>query len=251
LWIGDVSEITNSLGTANGGFAANDANALTDSSTQLNFQGTGDFNGDGRDDILWWDYWYSVSTWSGTASGGFTKNAPSPVTTNSVSWSPTGVGDINGDGRDDILWRNWDTGAFSDWLAIPGGGFAVNDVNAFHQISLDWQVAGIGDFNGDGRDDVLWRNINGALSNWLGTQTGGFVINDPNAFAMVPTDWYVAGVGDYNGDGRSDILWRNQNGAVSDWLGTPSGGWVINDAHAYAQVENNWHIGSNWDPWDY
>ena len=29
--------------------------------------------------------------------------------------------------------------------------------------------------------------------------------------------WHIAGVGDYNGDGKSDILWQNQNGAVDIW----------------------------------
>jgi hypothetical protein len=26
-------------------------------------------------------------------------------------------------------------------------------------VSLDWELAGIGDYNGDGRSDILWRNL--------------------------------------------------------------------------------------------
>jgi hypothetical protein len=51
------------------------------------------------------------------------------------------------------------------------------------------------------------------------------------------TAWKVAGVGDFNGDGRSDILWRNDDGTVAEWqmngatplsttiLGNPGTAW--------------------------
>jgi hypothetical protein len=29
-----------------------------------------------------------------------------------------------------------------------------------------WQIAGIGDFTGNGTDDILWRNSNGAVDTW-------------------------------------------------------------------------------------
>ena len=38
----------------------------------------------------------------------------------------------------------------------------------------DWQVAGTGDFNGDGRDDVLLRHANGWMTEWLGQSNGSF-----------------------------------------------------------------------------
>ena len=35
---------------------------------------------------------------------------------------------------------------------------------------------------------------------------------------MTPdASWSVAGIGDFNGDGNSDILWRNTNGTLADW----------------------------------
>ncbi|HEV2044765.1 MAG TPA: hypothetical protein VGR05_08815, partial [Sphingomicrobium sp.] len=52
------------------------------------------------------------------------------------------------------------------------------------------------DFNGDGRSDILWRNVDGQLSNWLGQANGGFTPNNTNAAAVVPTDWQVVGTGD-------------------------------------------------------
>jgi hypothetical protein len=54
-------------------------------------------------------------------------------------------------------------------------------------------VAEIGDYNGDGRDDILWRNDNGGFTNWLAQGNGSFVSNDANAFASITTAWHVQG----------------------------------------------------------
>ena len=47
-----------------------------------------------------------------------------------------------------------------DWLGKADGSFGSNP-NGNQTVSNAWQVAGIGDFNGDGRDDILWRNVTG------------------------------------------------------------------------------------------
>ena len=117
------------------------------------------------------------------------------------------------------MWRH-DNGELTEWLGTASGGFTDNGANAFSSVSTDWSVAGIGDFNGDNRDDILWRHDNGHLTDWLGTANGGFTDNGANAFSSVSTDWSVAGIGDFNGDSRDDILWRHDNGHLTEWLGT-------------------------------
>ncbi|MCA1654765.1 MAG: FG-GAP-like repeat-containing protein, partial [Sphingomonadales bacterium] len=205
-----------------------------------------DFNGDGRSDILWRNDGGQLSNWLGNASGGFASNDSNAFANVPTSWHIAGTGDFNGDHHVDVLWRN-DNGAFSDWLANGSGGFAGNDANAFTNVPVSWHVAGTGDFNGDGRADVLWRNDNGQLSDWLATASGGFTPNDANAGASVPVSWHVVGTGDFNGDGRADILWRNDNGQLSDWLATASGGFISNDANAGTSVPVNWHVAGTGD----
>jgi hypothetical protein len=240
LWRDDTGHLSNWLGSANGGFTNNDANAATWASTSWAVAGTGDFNGDGKSDILWRSSAGYLSDWLGTASGGFANNDVNAATWASTSWIVAGTGDFNGDGKDDILWRS-NTGHLSDWLGTASGGFANNDTNAATWAPTNWQIVGTGDFNGDGKDDILWRDGNGTVTNWLANGTGGFAAS--TAFStVVPTEWSVAGIGDFNGDGKDDIAWRDHAGHLSNWLGTASGALVNNDANAATWMSTDWHV---------
>ncbi|MEE8460086.1 MAG: VCBS repeat-containing protein, partial [Phycisphaerales bacterium] len=185
--------------------------------------GVGDFDGDNHGDILWWNaltgqvvIWLIEGTQlkAGGSVGGANPNA----------WEIVGVGDFDGLATTatptaDILWRNTLTGQTVIWLmdgvtqigqGSPGG------------VGTAWQVAGVGDFDGDGRADILWRNTSsGQLVIWFiqGTAlvaTGAAGGTDPNA-------WEIAGIGDFDGlastpSSTADILWRNTNGQVFIWL---------------------------------
>jgi hypothetical protein len=74
-------------------------------------------------------------------------------------------------------------------------------------------VSGVGGFNGDAHDDILFRHDGGATSIWLmngESIAGGWgtVTGNPG------NDWTIAGVGDFNADHKSDILWQDMNGAM-------------------------------------
>src|SRR5829696_1524808 len=241
IWRHDNGAFTNWLGQANGGFVGNDLNALRNLPTSWHVTGTGDFNGDGRDDVLWRNGNGALTNWLGQSNGGFVSNDLNALSNLPTSWQVAGTGDFNSDGRDDIVWRRTD-GAFTEWLGQDNGGFVSNDANAFRNLPSTWQVVGTGDFNGDNRDDVAWRRDDGAFTVWLGQANGGFVTNDANAWAAVPTSWQVAATGDYNGDGRDDIAWRNSNGTFTNWLGQANGGFISNDANAWTVLTTAWHV---------
>jgi hypothetical protein len=105
-----------------------------------------------------------------------------------------------------------------------------------------WQVDGVGDFNADGKDDLVWRRADGAFTTWLGQANGGFVSNDANAFTVLPTSWQVAATGDFNADGRDDIAWRRSDGAFTTWLAQGNGSFVSNDANAWTVLPNGWQV---------
>jgi len=241
LWRNDNGLVGDWLGTVNGGFTDNSGASLNAVPTSWHVVGTGDFNADGRDDILWRNDNGLVGDWLGTANGGFVDNSGASLNAVSTDWKVAGTGDFNGDGRADILWRN-DNGLLVDWLGTANGGFVDNSGASLNTVPMTWHVVGTGDFNGDGRDDILWRNDNGLLVNWLAVANGGFADNSGASLNGVPTNWHVAGTGDFNGDGRADIMWRNDNGLATDWLGTASGGFVGNDANFLTSVSTDWKI---------
>jgi hypothetical protein len=211
--------------------------------------GIGDFNGDGRDDILWRNDSGRVTDWLGQAgSGGFVSNFANADASAGLDWHVAGTGDFNGDGITDVLWRN-DNGDMTDWLGQANGNFASNFGNAYYQLAGSWHVAGIGDFNGDGHEDILLRNDSGRVTDWLGQAngTGGFSGNFANADANAGLDWHIVGTGDFNGDGLSDVLWRNDNGDVTDWLGQAGGGFASNFGNAFYQVDNSWRVAGTSD----
>jgi hypothetical protein len=140
-------------------------------------------------------------------------------------------GDFDGNGLDDVLWRNLATGANQVWKAANSATRQTVSTIA----DQNWTIAGTGDFNGDGKTDLLWRNAyTGVNSIWLSaSQT-----TQPIA-SVSDLNWVVAGVGDFNGDGKDDILWHHLvTGAGSVWRsGSPVGAQtLINVALAWEIV---------------
>jgi len=237
----DNGAIFDFLGTSNGGVVNNGDNIYTVVDAAYKVAGTGDFNGDGIDDILWRNDNGAIFNFIGKANGGVQNNGDNSWMGLSSSWTVSGVGDFNGDGKDDILFRDAN-GVIFNYLGTASGGFTGNTGNLYTDIGDEWTVAGTGDFNGDGRDDILFRNDNGAITNFLGTANGGMQSNGDNSYTAMSNVWHVEAIGDYNGDGRDDILWQHDNGTIIDWLGTASGGYTDNSANLFTQVALTWHI---------
>ncbi|GAB3381123.1 FG-GAP repeat domain-containing protein [Lysobacter fragariae] len=155
-------------------------------------------------------------------------------------WKAVGAGDFDGNGTSDVLYRNQRDGrnflhaeaAWADWSGV----YPVASVS-----NLAWTVAGIGDFDGDARSDVLWRNATtGQNAIWrsgnAATRLGIASVRD--------LDWKVATVGDFDGDGRSDILWRNtRTGANAIWK---SGNNLLRQVVANV-IDQRWQVTATGD----
>jgi len=56
----------------------------------------------------------------------------------------------------------------------------------------------------------------------------------------VTSDWHIAGTGDFDGNGHTDILWQNDNGTIGIWdNGQSASGHVVANAGV---VTSDWHI---------
>jgi len=172
--------------------------------------GIGDFDGDGKDDILWRNsvtgenYLYPMDGLSVKPTEGYLRNVAD------TSWQIVGVGDFDGDGKADILWRNSVSG--QNYL-YPMDGRSIKPSEGYLRTVADlaWQVKGVGDFDGDGKADVVWRN-SASGENYL-YPMDGTTIKPTEGYLRTVADlaWQIAAVGDYDGDGRSDLLWRNSS----------------------------------------
>ena len=80
--------------------------------------------------------------------------------TSDSSWRLAGIGDFNGDGRDDVLVRH-NSGRW--YYYAMNGRNPIGGTSGSARLTSDssWRLAGIGDLNGDGRDDVLVRHTSG------------------------------------------------------------------------------------------
>ena len=171
-----------------------------------------DFNKDSFSDILWQNTSGQAAVWelngSNVIGSALVGGNPGP------SWKEIGTGDFNGDGKSDILWQNasgqaavWEmNGTTVSAAALIGGNPGPS-----------WKEIGTGDFNGDGHSDILWQNASGQAAVWEMNGTNRVAGGSQPVGANPGPSWKEIGTGDFNGDGRSDILWQNANGQAAIW----------------------------------
>ena len=199
-----------------------------------NVAGLGDLGGDGKTDVV---LRHPDGQWLHAPLDGLTvapNIAVEPNLTKSTKWSVAGIADLNGDGRDDILLRHddgrWHYYPMNGSLSGPGRGSVTGVTN-----SLDWQLAGLGDLNGDGKDDILLRHVEGRWT--YHPMNGRNVTAGKGGVSLTPnTAWRMAGVGDLNGDGSDDALLRHEDGR---WTYYPLDGRTILAGHGTAGITRN------------
>ncbi|WP_082373897.1 FG-GAP-like repeat-containing protein [Nocardia sp. NRRL S-836] len=198
---------------------------------------TGDFNGDGKDDIATFtrgdaaDVYVALSTGSAFNGNGvkwhdhFAVGSETPL-----------VGDFNGDGKDDIAtFTRGDTGDVYVALST-GSGFSGDGVKWHDYFSIGNEVPLVGDFNGDGKDDIVTFTRGDTGDAYVALSTG-------SAFEGTSVKWHdhfgiggeVLGTGDFNGDGKDDVVTfaRGDSGDVyvslSDGTKFVQDGWLWHD----------------------
>jgi len=162
----------------------------------------GDFNRDGRQDLVTANYGAdTISFLPGNGDGTF--GTTSTQSTGSGPWS-IAVGDFNSDGKQDLVTGNRTTNSVSVMLGLGDGTFAGP---VQYGTGVDpWDVA-VGDFNGDGKQDLVTANFGGPIATVLlgnGNGTFGAAIH-----AWPGTGNTAVAVGDLNSDGKQDVAVAN------------------------------------------
>ncbi len=159
--------------------------------------------------------WTDLTTWNSTANFCIKALVQESEPT-IVSTVKPFHGDFNGDGTDDILWQNQDTGLVGAW--IINNGQYTRWASIGKASPTVWRITGTGDFNGDGTDDILWQNRStGQVVVW--TLRNGELSRSASIGTAKPTVWNIAGTGDFDGNGTEDILLQNRStGQVTAWI---------------------------------
>ena len=197
----------------------------------------GTANADGKfgQDILWRNTStdqisiYALSR-NGLEPGSGILSQINPVPQN---WKIVAYKDFNSDGIADIVWRSEATAEFAVWKMASDLSRA--DYKVYGGISADFKIIGTEDMGGDGRPDILWWNpVSGALSVYNIAIDGVTVVSNVGGYylqterpgqasiqTLLPSSngkWTPEAVQDFNGDGKADILWRdNQTNNVYYW----------------------------------
>lgn len=220
---------------------------------------TGDFNGDGKDDLV-----QHAGTMLALHLSDGSKLVPTWIATEEI---PTGgwrirardryyVADQNGDGRDDLFVFNgedWNKG-YLGVLRSTGDGF-VRTARYDGQMP-NWKFRYrdnfyAGDFDSDGREDLYvtnskdWgRSTSGSCGLQAAVSSSSAATTTPRPAGRWRTSMWHAG--DFNGDGRADLCVRNTLDWNSRWAGIlRSTGNALSPVKVWADSLAGWEMGEH------
>ncbi|MBP9818140.1 VCBS repeat-containing protein [Candidatus Shapirobacteria bacterium] len=159
------------------------------------------------------------------------------------------TGDVNGDGRADLVGFGQD-GVYVSLTNATGTGFSspIAKWTSAFDLSHGWSVKDFvrttGDVNGDGKDDLVGFGQDGVYVA-LSTGTGFGTISKWTSSFDLSHGWTVASftrtVGDVNGDGKDDLVGFGQDG-VYVALSTGTGFGTISKWTASFKPEDGWSV---------
>lgn len=165
-----------------------------------------DFNGDGKSDLLFVNSATNgVAVWQMDGA----KIAAGPqIGVMAQGFHIASTGDFNGDGKTDLLMVNDSTHDAAVWQ-MNGTQVASKTTIGTINAAGGWNFVETGDFNGDGKTDLLF--LNGQTHGVAIWQMNGSQITSSSQIAVMNAagGWHFADVGDFNGDGKSDLLFLN------------------------------------------
>jgi hypothetical protein len=221
-----------------------------------------DVNADGLTDLLWYDMSSgAVAVWLLNATQ-VTQSLVYGALDRNAGWVPIGTRDFNADNRADLLWRNVNSGELRIWILSGGAVSQAVSLGAVDPAS-GWAPIAVEDFNGDHHGDLIWYNaFSGVIATWV-LQNGLLVQSLVTGVNLPNSGWVPASTADFNGDGRTDVLWYNTfSGGLEIWhmngaqvaqasslgLVAPSSGWVpfaTEDFNADSRADILWSNSSD------
>lgn len=220
------------------GSPANNSNMPTSTSiyhsNESDWIWSGDYNGDGLQDLLYMDTdkdWYLIK---GKNKGGKSISNPKLVYSTDISIEKSDddtnwawPADMNGDGKTNLFFRKTD-GSYV-YFSLNGGNMEEVSWGTPNPAPNDGNRIWIMDVNGDGISDLTWirKSSDQDYVNWALTNSSGYLSDSAGRTQTRGDIYYTNGdwvwPGDYNGDGNQDLLMYIKDGSVNSWFLTLGG----------------------------
>lgn len=240
-------------------FGATHTSTIPMTPNNADLQAIGDFDGDSKPDLVWRNPQTGVNTvWNlrGTQINGIGTLEPRA----GAEWVIGAAADLDGDDEHDLVWHNKDTGENEIWFQNGTGHTGTWELPP--SADGNWGLHGAGDFNGDTKADLFFHNrATGENSIWImndarvaTTAAAGARATaastpmkrfraTPMAVEPLPDpNWVPAQIVDLDGDGKPDIVWRNNTtGENMVWL--MNGVTHTSTATVETRPDTTWQIG--------
>lgn len=219
------------IGTNSSGNGAAFSNAWFSGYAAPTWAGLGDFNGDGKTDLAWYESWNNGTLKVLFSNGsGFSSSVTWFSGFSAPKWAD--VGDFTGDGKDDIAWyEDWNNGGTLKVIPTNANGNGPNaSITWFSGYSApDW--ADVGDLTGDGKDDIGWYESwnNGSLKVLVTNNSGSGVASGNVWFSGYSKPTWAA-IGNFSGDNKKDIAWYEDWNSGGKLSVLPSNGGGFNSS---------------------
>jgi hypothetical protein len=220
--IDDQSPATLSVILGNGDGTFQSANTAALSSGNLSNVAFADFNGDGKIDFAATDSNSNGQTvvYLAQSNGTYLAGAPLVTAEHVYGTCSTAAGDLNGDGKPEIVTANCGSNLEELIVYVNNGDGTfqsgkyyapAEDSGAGTDADLSPVAVTIADVNGDGKNDIVCSNYTSSdVTILLGNGDG--TVKIPNAgYSIGGNAGYPAVVADFNGDGLADIVIPDEN----------------------------------------
>jgi hypothetical protein len=145
-----------------------------------------------------------------------TDDAPGTATATAHSTanvSSDAKNDFDGDTKSDLLLQRNPNSAHPNVMVELLSGTTIASSGTIAETK-GWHVVAAGDFNVDGKSDIVLQNTDGTPQIWL---MNGTSVTSTVTLADPGSAWHIIAAADFNGDGEPDLLFQNDNGTPMIW----------------------------------